>query len=172
MFCDPPGFTHLSEAVSTEELIRGMNCYLTAVTEAVLENEGTIAQYIGDAVFAYWLAEEHSDHSARACRFVQTLRHRLAGSSYSSPYKLIPHIGIHTGRVAMISIDRKTRRDLTPIGDTVNLASRLSSLCTQLKAEAIITDAVHTRVGAIPGSETLGEVNVKGKDLPVTLYRI
>ena len=172
LFCDLTGYSQAAARLSVVQLIEGLNAYQTLVVDALKENKGTVASFIGDAIFAYWLAGEHSDHAELACRFVASLRERLAAVPPVAPPGTTLRIGIHTGSVALVSIGRGDHRDLTLMGDAVNLAARLNSLCATYQAQAIITGEVLAHAPGVQGAQLLEAVTLKGRTTPTTLYRI
>jgi len=171
-FCDIASISSMPSKVSTEEGLGDLNRHLTCVVETMRENKGTLADFVGDAVLAYWLAEEHPDHASLACTFARSLQTRLHSLYESFSIQLSPRICIHTGHVALVSLDHGKYRSTTPMGSTVNLASRLGGLCSQYKVSTIVTADVLAQAGLIPGTTPLGSVQVKGKTDPVALYTI
>src|SRR6185503_10506530 len=79
MFCDIRDFTSISEKMEATALTALLNDFLTPMTEAVLENDGTIDKYIGDSIMAFWNAPlDEPNHAALACRATLEMRRRLA----------------------------------------------------------------------------------------------
>ena len=79
MFCDIRDFTTISERMEATALTALLNDFLTPMTEAVMENGGTIDKYIGDSIMAFWNAPlDEPDHAALACRATLEMRRRLA----------------------------------------------------------------------------------------------
>ena len=69
MFCDIRGFTTLSEGLSPSALVELLNEFLSAMTDVIFDDWGTLDKYIGDAIMAFWGAPyPQSDHAVRACR--------------------------------------------------------------------------------------------------------
>ena len=67
LFCDIRGFTTISEGLNASELTHFLNEYLTPMTDAILDREGTIDKYMGDAIMAFWNAPlDDPDHAAHA----------------------------------------------------------------------------------------------------------
>ena len=78
MFCDIRDFTTISERMEATALTALLNDFLTPMTEAVLEHDGTIDKYIGDSIMAFWNAPlDEPDHAALACRATLEMRRRL-----------------------------------------------------------------------------------------------
>jgi adenylate cyclase len=166
LFCDVVKFTEFASDVTPEALIDNLNSYLTVVVNTLKENRGTVANFIGDTVFAYWLAEDHPDHATLACRFTSSLRERLSVTSHG----FTTCTGIHTGNIVLISIDMGTHRLLTPMGDAVNLASRLNGLCTPYKVQAVASERVIKLAKETSAWKSIDSVMVKGRKEPLTVY--
>ena len=67
LFCDIRSFTTISEGLNASELTHFLNEYLTPMTDAILDREGTIDKYMGDAIMAFWNAPlDDPDHAAHA----------------------------------------------------------------------------------------------------------
>ena len=79
MFCDIRDFTTISERMEAEALTRLLNDFLTPMSEAVMENSGTIDKYIGNSIMAFWNAPlDEPDHAKLACRATLEMRKRLS----------------------------------------------------------------------------------------------
>ena len=140
----------------------------SVVVDTLKENHGTAAKFVGDAVFAYWLSEEQPNHAALACRFAASLPERLSVVSSG----VTTSIGIHTGNVAFVRFTSGNNRSPEPMGDAVNLASRLCGFCFHYKAKAVASEAVMTSAGGGQGWTLLDSATIKGRNEPVTLYGI
>ena len=168
LFCDAVGYAKLAADASPENLIRQLSAYMKTVSAELGAHRGTIAKFVGDAVFAYWLEDEHADHAKLACQFAANIQERLAAASVNFETR----IGIHTGRVALVRINGGSYRSLEPMGDAVNLAVRLDGVCGEYKARAIASEQVIAHGGGGAGWTVLEFVTVKGRTTPLTLYKL
>src|SRR5580692_7130544 len=137
MFCDMKGFTHLSEGMTPQGLVKVMNRYLSVMSEPIRTNRGIIDKYIGDGIMAYWgppfVAE--ADHASLACLAAHEMVQRLAALREEIPEMLgvrgTPmeqcdlRIGVATGEALVGSIGSDVMMSYTVMGEVVNLASRL-----------------------------------------------
>ncbi|MSR85453.1 adenylate/guanylate cyclase domain-containing protein [Candidatus Uhrbacteria bacterium] len=177
LFSDLRGFTTLSEGLSPEKLVTVLNTYLDAMTRLVFEQEGVLDKYIGDAVMAFWNAPfEQLDHAVRAVRTAVKMRARLRElnktGAFPSGIELKVGIGMNTGDMVVGNIGAEMRYDYTVIGDTVNLGSRVESLCKEYGVEIIITDAVKRELDDQFVLRILDQVAVKGKKEPIRIFEV
>jgi len=185
LFCDVRGFTTISEMLRDhpERLVALMNRVLTRLSEVVLATGGTIDKYIGDCVMAFWNAPledpDHASHAAEAAlkmlTAMETLNAELANESASSETRL-PQIdvgiGINTGICIVGNMGSETRFDYSAIGDAVNLASRLESLCKTYSRPIVISEATQAKIANYFETEELDRTTVRGRSEAVTLYTI
>ena len=173
-FNDLEGFTTLSEGMSPVELISTLNEYFSAVTEPIVRHGGVINQYQGDAILATFnLPKAHEDHAAGAVRAAIEIQHILASRTFGAGLRLVSRVGINTGIVVGGLVGAQDRLGYTVHGDDVNLAARLEALNKEHGTRIIVSE--RTRELAGPESfafEALGTVTVRGRNQPVTVYRI
>ncbi|MGB8992813.1 MAG: adenylate/guanylate cyclase domain-containing protein [Desulfobaccales bacterium] len=176
-FSDLAGFTGISERLSPEIVVGLLNDYLSTMTEIILEEEGTVDKFEGDAIMAFWGAPlDQPDHAGRACRAAlrQTqalveLNRRFAGLELPP---LTVRIGLHTGDAIVGNLGSVKRFDYTVIGDTVNLASRLEGLNKFYGSQIMASEVtVAGCAGAVEFRE-LDLVAVKGRETAVRVFEV
>ena len=177
LFSDIRGFTTLSEKMAPEDLVHFLNEYLTGMTGAVLDQEGTVDKYIGDAVMAFWGAPlPQSDHAIRAVETALTMRTRLAKLNARWAAQGRPTIdigiGLNTGRVIVGNMGSEKRFDYTVIGDDVNLASRLESLTKFYGVGILVSEATLRELNGRYLTRPLDKVAVKGKKDAVKIFEV
>ncbi|WKZ29633.1 MAG: adenylate/guanylate cyclase domain-containing protein [Patescibacteria group bacterium] len=177
LFSDIRGFTTLSERLSPEELVALLNEYLTAMTTVILDHEGVVDKYIGDAIMAFWNAPAaQEDHAVRAARTALGMRDRLETLRASWKERALPDvrvgIGLNCGDVVIGNMGSEQRFDYTAIGDEVNLSSRLESLTKYYGVTILISEAVRRKLGEDFFCRRLDLVTVKGKEKPVAVYEL
>lgn len=175
LFVDIRGFTPMSENLTPEEVVSILNEYLALTTQSILSNEGTLDKFIGDATMAVFNApfdlEDYIYKAVLAALAIRDGSDKLAEELQSRFGKTISYgIGVNCGEAVVGNIGCEFRMDYTAIGDTVNTAARLES---RAKAgEILISEAVYQRIEERITAEPIGEMELKGKNVPVKVYRL
>jgi PAS domain S-box-containing protein len=174
LFADLGGFTSFSEKFTPEQVFSILNQYLSLAAQAILEQEGTLDKFMGDAVMAIWNSPDpQPDHALRAVRAAQKIIDRTAAihADFNDPaHHLFFRIGITTGSVMVGNVGTHDLFNYTAIGDTVNLAFRLQSSARsgQVLLEKSTYDIVADQVDAAP----LDPITVKGRLQPTLVYEL
>jgi len=174
LFSDVRGFTTLSESLSPGDLSLLMNEYLTAMTQIIHENRGTIDKYMGDAVMAFWGAPIHDeDHARHALQTGIAMLERLNNIQADFKARGWPEIkigvGLNSGMMSVGDMGSTFRRAYTVLGDAVNLGSRLEGLTKNYGVEIIVGEATKKLIDDYSYRE-LDLVRVKGKEEPVAIF--
>jgi adenylate cyclase len=175
LFSDIRGFTSLAEVHSPSTTLTMLNTYLSEMSALVDENKGVVDKYIGDAVMALFGAPirnpDDPQHAiAAALAMVKALPALNEVFSAQGWPPLEIGIGVHTGNVVAGNIGSSSRLNYTVLGDNVNLASRLESLCKKYQVAVIASDATMRRCPLVAFRE-LDLVRVKGKQQAVGVYQ-
>lgn len=173
LFADIRGFTSFSEAISPEQLVSVLNRYLAAGAEAVLDEEGTIDKFLGDAVMAWFNAPiPQPDHTLRAVRAALKLRDRIAELHAALPLEahLAFGVGIHYGDAVLGLIGTEKRLEYTAIGDSVNTTKRLQENAG--KNQIVISQAAYERVQDQIIVQQMEPMTVKGKREAIPVYEV
>ncbi len=184
-FSDIQGFSTISEQLDAPRLVELMNEYLSAMTNIVNEQGGTLDKYIGDAIVAFYGAPVYfEDHAYRACitsqlmqRKLKTLREKWEtdGQWPKLVHKLRNRIGINTGTMVTGNIGSQRRFNYTIMGDNVNLAARCESGAKSYGAYTMVTEETKDEAQAHGDRcvfRVLDQIVVKGKTEPVRVYEI
>jgi adenylate cyclase len=168
LFSDIAGFTAISEQNTPEVVSRLLNRYMTEMTRTIMQHNGTIDKFIGDAIMAFWGAPvPDPEHAMNACRAAVAMRERLVPLNRELRGHGLPEvsfrIGINTGEVIAGNMGSEELFDYTVIGDTVNLASRLEVANKQFGTDILISRFVYDKVKDRIEARTLGKISVKGK---------
>lgn len=175
-FSDIRNFTSISEQMQTEELINLLNLYMTKMSDIILQNDGTIDKYIGDAIMAYFNAPNSIDYHADAALSSAILQiktlDKLNKELINKPYINIG-IGINTGICIVGEMGSLQRSDYTCIGDSVNIASRIESMCKNYKANILISEETKNALKDSLKYELVfvDEIKLKGKQNSTKLYK-
>ncbi|SDB25233.1 adenylate cyclase [Desulfonatronum thiosulfatophilum] len=174
-FSDLQGFTTISEKLDPEELTALLNDYLSAMTDIIQEEGGTVDKFEGDAIIAFWNAPlDVPDHALRAVRTALRAQARLAELRPKfrerTGHDLFMRIGINTGPAVVGNMGSHNRFDYSMLGDAVNLAARLEGVNKQFGTYTMISQATKDAVGEVLAMRELGRVAVVGRAEPVTVY--
>jgi adenylate cyclase len=185
MFSDVRGFTAISEMYKDDPqgLTALMNRLLTPLTNAIIEQRGTIDKYMGDAVMAFWNAPlpdpHHPRHACRAalamCVALNRLNDSRAAEAREHGQAFVPiriGIGVNTGACVVGNMGSDLRFDYSVLGDTVNLTSRIEG---QTKTYGVTIVAGASTVAAVASEFAALEldlIRVKGKTEPEVIYSI
>jgi class 3 adenylate cyclase/tetratricopeptide (TPR) repeat protein len=171
MFCDLVGSTTLSERLDPEDLLELIRAYQRAAAEVIARYDGTVAQYLGDGILAYFgYPKAHEDDPRRAVtsglEIVQALR-SLNEAIVSGPGTTISvRIGVHTGEVVAAPI---ADGEQLALGSTPNVAARVQGLASP--GEVLITEATYARIHQSVHCSFVGERTLAGLAKPFVLYR-
>lgn len=185
-FSDIRGFTSISEKLSPSEVVKLLNEYLTGMVACVFQHRGLVDKFIGDAVMALW-GSTRAQSSEEGCRqdaiaAVETALHMRrvlaelnAGWQVRGMSVLRIGMGIHQGNVVVGNIGSEglyEKMDLTVIGDSVNLASRLEGVTKQYELDILISETVQPHVKDLFLCRRVDLIAVKGKAKPVEIFTV
>jgi len=174
LFSDLSGYTAMSERLDPEEVKKIMSQIFGEITSAVSKYDGTIQKFIGDAVVAFFgVPKVHEDDPVRAIRTAKEINELVDAISpqFESRVgkRLAMHTGINTGLV--VTGEVTTGKGILGVtGDTVNLASRLSTLAKP--SEILVGEDTYRQAEWFFNFEPLEPASVKGKVEPVQVYRV
>jgi adenylate cyclase len=176
MFCDIRGFTTLSEGLTSAELGKLINEFLTPMTEIIMAHKGTIDKYIGDCIMAFWNAPlDDPDHAKNAVAAAQGMRKKLVelNEGWKAQGKREIHIGIgiNTGECSVGNFGSNQKFNYSLLGDPVNLSSRLEGLTKQYHVDLMIGEDTAEMLDD-PNLIELDLVAVKGKSRAVRIYTL
>ncbi len=175
LFADVVGSMHLQEHLGDEAWRSIIDRFTKILSEAVHRFEGTVQQFTGDGVMAYFGAPiAHEDHAKRACfcalqmleaigRYAEELK-RTEGLSFQV------RIGINSGEVVVASIGDEAHMEYTAVGHTVGLAKRMESLAEP--GHPYMTSHTASLVDGFLQLKGLGEFTVKGVDRAVAVFEL
>lgn len=179
MFTDVRGFTTISEhyGKNVQGLTMIMNRYMTAMTESILKNDGTLDKYIGDAQMAFWNAPlDDPNHAKNAVKTALEMLKRLDSFNEEISKEGVPPfgmgLGINTGSVVVGNMGSTQRFDYTCLGDHVNLASRLEGQSKPYGVRIIIGPRTAEHIKNDHQIFELDLIAVKGKKEGVKIFTV
>ena len=179
MFTDVRGFTTISEhyGADVQGLTKIMNRYMTAMTAKILENEGTLDKYIGDAQMAFWNAPlDDRDHAKNAVKTALEMLGSLDAFNREIAVEGVPPfgmgLGINTAEVVVGNMGSSQRFDYTCLGDGVNLASRLEGQSKPYHVAMVIGDNTNKHVKDGFFTLPLDLIAVKGKKEGIYIHTV
>lgn len=176
-FSDIQDFTSIAEKLSAEDLVDHLEDYLTAMSEQITQDHGTIDKYIGDAVMAFWGAPiPNPNHAVDACRAALANQSKLEKlckmwRDQGKP-ELWTRIGISSGELVIGNMGSEERLNYTVIGNPVNLASRLESLNKVYGTKIIISQNTKDLISDVFVVRPLDLVAVKGQEVGNVIYEL
>jgi class 3 adenylate cyclase len=175
LFSDIRSFTRISETLPPDQLTRLLNEYFTEMAKIIFGNQGSLDKYIGDAIVAVFGSliplNNHSRTAAQAA--VQMMKSlSIANQRWTAQYGFPIHIGIgiNTGEVFLGNIGSPERMEFTVIGDTVNIASRLSGAARP--GQILITKETLAHLGSDIPHQALSPIEVKGKKGKLEIFEV
>lgn len=179
MFTDVRGFTTISEhyGKDVQGLTKIMNRYMTAMTAKIIENNGTLDKYIGDAQMAFWNAPlDEPNHAKLALKTALEMMESLDAFNKEIQEEGIPPfgmgLGINTGTVVVGNMGSSQRFDYTCLGDSVNLASRLEGQSKPYGVKIILGPETAEQVKDEYSVVELDTIAVKGKTEGVKIFTV
>ena len=170
LFSDLRGFTSFAEGREPAEVIGVLNRYLTEMSDAILDHDGTLVAYMGDGIMAVFGApiasEDHADKALGAARemlerlerFNEWLRSEGLGDGFKMG------IGLNTGDVMSGNVGSARRLEYTTIGDTTNSAARLEGMTKGTPYQLFVADSTRSQLATPPDDlESLDELEVRGR---------
>ena len=178
-FSDIKSFTTICEQLKPSEILTLLTEYFDAMEEIVSDTQGTILEYVGDAILAVWNAPtEISDHAEQSIACALKMQLKLAKLRLDWKKKGFPdvfiRVGVNTGEVFHGNIGSHKRLKYGVLGDSVNLASRLEELNKRYGTELLVTNDTYktNNVSKLFIARPVDLVVVKGKTVPTLLWEI
>ena len=170
LFADLRGYTAFAERRSPTEVVAMLNAAFGASVPIVLEEGGTVVQFMGDAMMVVFNAPSpQPDHARRAARAALAMQ-RAVLSLPDPAGRPKFRVGINSGPALVGNIGAADIRNFSAIGDTTNLGARLQGAAGS--GEIVVGEATWMRLGgAVPG-EPLAPLRVKGKRETVRAWRL
>ena len=179
IFTDLKGFSTIAEKLEPEKLVSLLNRYLTAMSNVVLAEKGTIDKYVGDAIVAFFGAPmELPDHALRACLSAVSMKrldnelNKAILEEKLSPLPLLTRVGISTGDMVAGNMGTENKMNYTIMGNTVNLAARLEGVNKQYGTWILAPDETLRETGGRILSRRIDRIRVVGINDPIQIHEL
>jgi adenylate cyclase len=173
MFIDVCGFTAITEQVPANTVVKLLNGLFDKIVKEIIAQGGHVDKFMGDAVMAVFRGDYHLDRAIDAALAVkEQLKNEEELKAGEKMYKPEISVGINSGEMVSGNIGSVSlkRLDYTVIGDAVNLSQRLQSAAKA--GQIVITEETYNKAKESFKCEVIGEVSLKNKSKPVTIYQV
>jgi adenylate cyclase len=141
MFTDIRDFTPLSENMTPKELIQFMNRYFSYIVKPIMDENGIVNKFIGDAVMAIFSPVfDLEKHAEAALKAALKMRKALDEFNLEKKVDVKQGIGLHTGKLVVGNVGTEERMEFTVLGDNVNIAARIESQTKELKTDILMSE--------------------------------
>ena len=179
LFTDIKGFASIAEVLAPEQLVELLNYYLSTMSDVILEKEGTIDKYEGDAIVAFFGAPlQYPDHALRACTtaiIMKRLEDEINNNimkHHLSPSSLRTRIGINSGDMIVGNMGTQKKMNYTIVSNAVNMAARLEGVNKQYGTWILASeDTIKGTYGRLL-ARRLDRIRVVGINEPVRIYEV
>ncbi len=177
LFSDIWDYTRMAETYPLEQTIEQLNQVYRVLGKVIMERDGILMTYLGDAMMAVFGAEgDDEQHAVKAVEAAIGMLDKLQELNESWRKTGLPElrigVGICTGEVMVGDVGVTGHREFAAMGDTTNLASRIEKLTREFNAGILISASTQEMVKGHFKLRSLGAVNVKGRRSKVELYEV
>lgn len=186
LFTDIKGFSRITELTDSKTLMSWLNEYMNVMSQIVLDHDGVVDKFIGDAVMAVFgipfprmTPAEIDQDAIAAVRCAIEMKQQLIRLNQHWQQRGLPtasmRVGIATGWVIAGSLGGSRRQNYTIIGDTVNIAARLEAHDKSIDdgvCRILISEETYQSVGDQFSTQLMGEVKLRGKEKIVSVYQV
>jgi adenylate cyclase len=180
LFADLRGFTGFAERTPPDDVIAVLNRYFGEMSDAVLDNGGTLVAFLGDGLIAVFGApiecDDHADRAVAAAREMLEVRlprfnRWLREHGYGGRFRM--GIGMSSGPLMSGNVGSERRLEYTAIGDTVNTASRLESMTKTTGRSILVAESTRDALLNPPHDLSfVGEFDVRGRESKIRTWTL
>jgi adenylate cyclase len=176
MFLDMKSSTTIAEKLGHVDYYRLLNWYYADITEAVLETNGEIYQYVGDEIVVSWKFKKGmKDNSCLRCFFMIKQKFQEVSDKYTKEFGLVPGFkaGLHYGKVTTGEIG-VVKKEIIFTGDVLNTTARIQSACNEYGVDILVSDKLISLLNTDENYQLkeMGETELRGKDEKVKLQTV
>jgi len=173
MMSDLRGFTSLSETRDPEDMVRLLNRYLERMSKVIMEYDGMIDEFIGDAILTvFGVPDEHDEDPLRAVACALAMQNALIELNNELMREGYPAlemgIGINTGSVIVGNIGSEIRTKYGIVGASVNMASRIES--NTIGGQVLVGESTYNLVKELVTVDPPQTIMMKGLKKPLVMY--
>ena len=172
-YADIRGFSTFSASLKPEKLVEILNAYLGLAADAVLNEDGTLDKFMGDAVMGIFNAPlDQADHALRAVRAALATRAAIQAYRETVPpaERLAYGVGINVGEAVVGNIGNAKQQNYTAIGDSVNYAKRLQENARH--DQILMSHSAYELVQHQVSVNALEPLLVKGRSTAEPVYEV
>ena len=177
LFADLRSFTSFAESRPPDRVVEVLNRYLGGMTDAIMDQAGTLVSFMGDGIMAVFGApldqDDHADRALAAARemagprlsaFNEWIREAGLGDGFEIG------IGVNTGEVMVGQVGSKRRVEYTAIGDTTNTAARLEGMTKGTPHRVFVSGSTQEALEDPAGLAFVERLEVRGRDQPIDVW--
>ena len=176
LFTDLRGFTTFAETTPADRVIEVLNRYLGEMSDAILDNGGTLVSYLGDGLMAVFGApiacDDHAERALAAAR--EMLQERLPRFNDWLQGEQLDQfrmgIGVSSGPIMSGNVGSERRLEYTAIGDTVNTASRIEAHTKEGEHAVLLSEETRELLGSDYPLVFVDEITLRGRSTPTRLW--
>ncbi|GAF86705.1 unnamed protein product, partial [marine sediment metagenome] len=175
LFSDIRSFTTIAESLLPDEIVESLNGYFGTMVDVIMNRNGIVDKFIGDAIMAFFGAPvRHDDDALQAALsgldMLDALDRFNSVQEETGRPQFKIGIGINYGVVTVGNIGSDKKMDYTVIGDMVNVASRLEELTKVYQQPLIFSESVFRKVEGTFPCRLIDRVAVRGRMEGVRIY--
>ncbi|MEL6853171.1 MAG: adenylate/guanylate cyclase domain-containing protein, partial [Bacteroidota bacterium] len=176
MFLDIKSSTEIAERLGHVKYFSLLNDFFGDISDSIVSHAGEIYQYVGDEVVISWPLEDGlSQANCLNCFFSIVDKMKLLSSSYQEKYQLNPEFkaGLHCGKVTSGMVGT-VKKELVFSGEVLNTTSRIEGMCNRYQVNLLVSQSLLDQLpqGMHFTSQEIGEINLRGKQQPMTLFHV
>jgi adenylate cyclase len=177
LFCDVRGFSSASERLGPQKTFAWINDVMQDLSLCIREQEGVLVDYIGDELLAMWGAPElQQDQAERAVRaglaMLAALEPLNARWEQQLGQPIRVGVGVNSGPAHVGNTGSKLKFKYGPLGNTVNLGSRVQGMTKYLRCPFLVTASTRKALGAGFIARRVVKTRVVNIETPVDLYEV
>ncbi len=175
LMSDIRSYSTIAEHADPSQLAGQLNVHRAAMNDAILGENGTVMQFVGDAVMAVFGApfaqDDHADRAVAAALAMHAKQHAINARWDEEGLPAFGlGLGLSTGEAAAALLGSEERLEYTLVGDTVNMSQRLQQLAAA--GETVLSEGTLKALREAVTTVALDPQLVKGRDTPVVAFRL